>query len=278
MASHSAVMESPHHERMVVERPKKPGLRTQDTFISAMLEAPCEYKHRNPLEWVASFVVHGLVITSLVIAPLYFTQSLDFQSFQNTWLVAPMPPPPPPPPAAPMVQQVVKSMARLMVGGKLTAPIAVPKRVVVFKEQSLPPDPGVVGVVGGVPGGIPGGQADGVLGGIVGSTGGASTAPPPPTVKKILRIGGDLKPPRQIFAPQPEYPVIAKQAHIQGTVTIDAVIDEHGNVVQARVVSGPPLLIPSAMEAVLQWKYQPTYLDGEPISVAMNVQVHFVMQ
>jgi len=279
MASHSALMEPPHHERTIIARAKKQGRPAQDTFISAMLEAPCEYKHRNPLEWVLSFVVHGLVITALVIAPLYFTQSLDLQAFQNTWLVAPMPPPPPPPPAAPMVQQVVKSMARLMVGGRLTAPSAIPKKVVIFKEQTLPPDTGV-GVVGGVPGGIPGGQAGGVLGGIIGSTGGATAVapPPPPVSKKILRIGGDLKPPRQIYAPQPEYPIIAKEARIQGMVIIDAVIDEHGDVVQARVVSGPPLLIPAALNAVIQWKYQPTYLNGEPISVAMNVQVHFVIQ
>lgn len=279
MASHSAVMEPPHHERATLELPRKQRRTAQDTFISAMLEAPCEYQPRNPLELVGSLVVHVLVITALIVAPLYFTQSLDLQAFQNTWLVAPTPPPPPPPPAAPMARQVVKSMARLMEGGQLTAPTAIPKTVVIFKEQALPPDTSV-GVIGGIPGGIPGGQAGGVLGGIIGSTGGANAfAPqPPPPVKKILRIGGDLKPPRQIYAPQPEYPVIAKEARIQGTVIIDAVIDEHGDVVQARVVSGPPLLIPSAMQAVLQWKYQPTYLNGEPISVAMNVQVHFVIQ
>lgn len=72
--------------------------------------------------------------------------------------------------------------------------------------------------------------------------------------------------------------MIAKQAQIQGTVVIDAVIDEHGNVVQAHALSGPPLLIPAALQTVIQWKYQPTYLNGEAISVAMHLDVHFVLQ
>ena len=56
---------------------------------------------------------------------------------------------------------------------------------------------------------------------------------------------------------------------------LDAVIDEHGNVVQARVLSGHPLLIDAALKAVLQWKYEPTTLNGQPVSVELQVQVHF---
>jgi periplasmic protein TonB len=208
---------------------------------------------------------------------LFFTQSLDLKAFQNTWLVAPAPPPPPPPPAPEVQRVVMKSVARLMQDGRLVAPTAIPKKVLIIKEAALPPEVGA-GVIGGVPGGVPGGQAGGVLGGIIGSTGATAVAPPPPPVKRIVRIGGDLKPPRQIYAPQPAYPVIAKQAQIQGTVVIDAVIDEHGNVVQAHALTGPPLLIPAALQAVVQWKYQPTYLNGEAISVAMHVEVHFVLE
>jgi periplasmic protein TonB len=278
MVSHSVVVEPPHKQHRIVERPEKRGRAAQDTFVSALLEVPCEYKHRNPAEWLLSLTLHIGLIAALLIVPLYFTQTLDLKAFQNTWLVAPAPPPPPPPPAAPMVQQIVKSVARLMENGQLTAPTAIPQKVMLIKEEALPPEVGA-GVIGGVPGGVPGGQAGGVLGGILGSTGGANAiAPPPPQVKRIVRIGGDLKPPRQVYAPPPVYPVIAKQAHVEGTVIIDAVIDEHGNVVQAHVLSGPPLLIPSALQAVVQWKYQPTYLNGEAISVAMHVEVHFVLQ
>lgn len=275
MVSHSVVVAPPEEPR-VIKRPQTRARAGEDTFVAALLEVPCEYKHRNPLEWLFSFAVHVGLVILLIITPMLFTQTLDLKAFQNTWLVAPAPPPPPPPPA-PAVQIVSKSVARLMQAGKLMAPTVIPKRVVIIKEAELPPDPGVVGVIGGVPGGVPGGQAGGVLGGIIGSTGGA-IAPPPPPVKRIVRIGGDLKPPRQVYAPPPEYPVIAKQAHIEGTVIIDAVIDEHGNVVQAHALGGPPLLIPSALQTVVLWKYQPTYLNGQAISVAMHVEVHFVLQ
>jgi periplasmic protein TonB len=251
----------------------------QDIFVSALLQVPCEYKRRNPLEWVVSLLVHSVAIAALILIPLCFAQTLDLKAFQSTWLLAPAPPAPPPPPAAPMVQQTVRSVARLMQGGKMTAPSVIPRKVTIIKEEPLPPDTGGAGVIGGVPGGIPGGQVGGVLGGIIG--GGApvaSVAPPPPLAKRIIRVGGNLKPPRPIFAPAPKYPTIAKEAKIQGTVMIDAIIDEQGNVVQAHILSGPGLLLGAALEAVNSWKYEPTRLNGEPISVQMHVEVHFVLQ
>jgi periplasmic protein TonB len=228
-----------------------------------------------------SLLAHALVLAALIVAPLYFTQTMDFKAFQNTWLVTPAPPPPAPPPAPTIAVRAVKSVARLMQGGKMTAPSVIPKNIVTIKEAPLPPDTGADGVVGGVPGGIPGGQVGGVLGGIIGGTGhtsGPAVVPPPAPMKRVIRVGGNLKPPKQIYAEEPVYPVIAKQARIEGTVIIDAVIDEHGDVVQARVVSGPALLMPAALEAVLKWKYAPHYLNGEPISVEMHVEAHFVLQ
>jgi protein TonB len=90
-----------------------------------------------------------------------------------------------------------------------------------------------------------------------------------------VRAGSLLKAPRQTHNVNPEYPPLARQTHIQGTVIVDAIIDEKGNVVQARAVSGHPLLIDAALKAVLQWKYEPTSLNGQPISVELQVQVHF---
>jgi len=262
------------------KRPKGPQARqenAQDTFTKALLELPCEYKRRNPFEWIFSFVVHVILIAGLLIIPLVYTQAIDLRAFRSTWLVAPAPPAPPPPPAAPVVK-IVRSVARLMQGGKMMAPSVIPKKVAIIKEEPLPPDTGFAGVVGGVPGGIPGGQMGGVLGGIIGGTGTSNIAPPPPAVKRVVRVGGNLAPPRQIYAPQPQYPVLAKQAKVQGTVIIDAIIDEQGNVVQAHVVSGPGLLIAAALQAVSGWRYQPTRLNGEPISVEMHVEVHFILQ
>jgi protein TonB len=84
-----------------------------------------------------------------------------------------------------------------------------------------------------------------------------------------------IMPLRQTYSADPVYPPLAHETHIWGTVVVDAVIDEHGNVVQARVVSGHPLLMDAALKAVLLWKYEPTTLNGQPVSVELQVQVHF---
>jgi protein TonB len=94
-------------------------------------------------------------------------------------------------------------------------------------------------------------------------------------VQKIVRAGSILKAPRQTYSVDPVYPPLAREARITGTVIVDAVIDEHGNVVEARAVSGHPLLLEPALRAVQQWKYEPTSLNGQPVSVELQVQVHF---
>jgi periplasmic protein TonB len=91
-----------------------------------------------------------------------------------------------------------------------------------------------------------------------------------------LRVGGRIKAPRQIVKATPTYPILARQAKVQGVVSIDAVIDTNGNVVEMQVISGPPLLIPAALETVRQWKYEPTYLNDQAIPVQLIVTVTFV--
>jgi periplasmic protein TonB len=211
---------------------------------------------------------------------LYFTDAIDLKAFQNTWLAEPAPPGPPPPPAAgPLLQRAMKPMSRLIQGGRMMAPSVIPKNIGTIKEAPLPPETDG-GVVGGVPGGVPGGTVGGVLGGIIGGSASpvAAVVPPPPPVKRIIRVGGKIDPPRQIYSAELKYPAIAKAAKVEGVVVIDAIIDGQGNVVQAHVVSGPGLLIGAALETVGKWKYEPTRLNGEPVSVEMHVQVHFTLQ
>jgi protein TonB len=260
---------------------QSPRPQAVDTFMKAMLELPSEFKHRNPLEWVGAALFQAVVIAALIIAPLYFTDAIDLKAFQNTWLAEPAPPgPPPPPAAAPQVQRAMKSVIRLVQGGRMMAPSMIPKNIAIMKEAPLPLET-EGGVIGGVPGGVPGGSLGGVLGGIIGGSASpvASLAPPtPPPVKRVIRVGGKVDPPRQTYATELKYPAIARAARVEGVVVIDAIIDEQGNVVQAHVVSGPGLLIGAALESVRKWKYEPTRLNGEPVSVEMRVQVHFSLQ
>jgi protein TonB len=249
-----------------------------DVFLNAILETPTARRdRRSPLQWAAATGLHVVILATLIIVPLYTTGTIQLRNFEDTTLVVPPSAPPPPPPAAgravaPHITSKRPNLTYTL--GKVTAPTSIPKTVSLDNSAA---EPDLGGVVGGVPGGVPGGQLGGTLGGVIGGTGTSVPIPPPqpPAQKRIFRVGSSLKAPRQTFSVQPEYPPVAGQAHIQGTVVVNAVIDEHGNVVGARAVSGHPLLIPAALKAVLQWKYEPTLLNGTPVAVEMEVTVHF---
>jgi len=260
-------------------RPVRLSPTTQnDVFLSALLETPTTKAVRSsPLQWAAATGLHIVILATLIIVPLYTTGTIQLSKYEDTLLVAPPPAPPPPPPAAvrAVAPHVSSTRPRLTyTQGKLTAPVSIRKTVSVDNTAAAP-DLG--GVAGGVPGGVAGGQVGGSLGGVFGGTGTSVPIPPPqqPAAKRIVRVGSSIKAPRQIYSVQPEYPPLAMQSHVWGTVVVSAVIDEHGNVVQARALSGHPLLIPAALKAVLQWKYEPTLLNGTPVAVEMEVTVHF---
>ena len=116
------------------------------------------------------------------------------------------------------------------------------------------------------------------MGGVLGGMTKPVPAPVPAIAegpKKPVRVGGTVKPPLLIYGPDPEYPTLAKRAHISGVVVIEAIIDEHGNVTGMRAISGQPLLIPAALSAVSKRKYQPTILDGEPTPIDLRVEITF---
>jgi len=224
-----------------------------------------------------SITVHVALISIPILLGLLFTDTINIKQFAQTLLVAPPPPPPPPPPAtAPLVKTVVKP--RFMSSGKLYAPTIIPKQIADIKEAPLEPD-SFGGVAGGVPGGVPGGQMGGVIGGVLGGIPSAAAHPVAPPSGKMapIRVGGRVRPPKPIVQVKPEYPTLARQARIQGQVQIDAVLDEQGNVIEMHVVSGPPLLYQAALDALRKWKYEPTYLNDQPIAVQMIVTITFVL-
>jgi protein TonB len=248
----------------------------KDVFLNALLEMPMtKQPRRSPLEWAGAMALHLLILATLIIVPLYFRGTIHLPEYDALPLIVPPTPPPPPAPAVARAPRVVRPRTDLSYKlHRLTAPTAIPKKVSLGDASAPPPD--VEGIVGGVPGGVVGGQIGGVLGGALGGTGsGPTPAPAQKSVPKLVRVGSNLKAPRQTFSVDPEYPSLAMQARIHGTVVIDAIIDEHGNVVQAHAVNGHPLLIAAALRAVLQWKYEPTSLNGQPISVELQVSVTF---
>src|SRR5262245_5221614 len=93
--------------------------------------------------------------------------------------------------------------------------------------------------------------------------------------KPPLRVGGQVRPPVRIKEVPPVYPSIARSAQVQGDVVIEATIDENGKVADARVVKSVPMLDQAALDAVRQWEYRPSLLNGVPTPVVMTVTVKF---
>jgi len=93
-----------------------------------------------------------------------------------------------------------------------------------------------------------------------------------------LPIGGDVQQAKLISSVSPIYPALAKNQHIQGAVTIDALIDATGRVTTTKIISGPTLLHQAATDALRQWKYQPATLDGKPVPMHLTVTLQFRLQ
>jgi protein TonB len=90
-------------------------------------------------------------------------------------------------------------------------------------------------------------------------------------------VGGEVQAALLKHEVVPVYPLIAKSARIQGTVRLSASIAPNGTVKDLRVLSGNPLLVDAAQNAVKQWTYQPTYLNGKPVEVLTEIDVQFTL-
>jgi protein TonB len=130
---------------------------------------------------------------------------------------------------------------------------------------------------------VPGGSGGGVLGGIIGGL--PTAAPPPPPPKAVekpkapssIRVGGNVQAANILKQVKPPYPPLARQARIQGTVKFNAVIGKDGRIQNLQLISGHPLLVAAATQAVEQWVYKPTLLNGEPVDVITTIDVNFTL-
>lgn len=235
-------------------------------FEDSLVESSGKLKTKRPLTTLLSFGLQAVLIGILILIPLIYTEALPKQQLM-TFLVAPPPPPPPPPPAA--VVKVTKIETELD-QGVLRQPTKIPEKIKIVKEEEQQTN--TSGILGGVPGGVPGGAAGGVIGGIIGST----------TVPKIaapqrVRVSQGVTEGLLTRKVQPTYPPLAKTARIQGDVVLNAVISKNGTIENLRVMSGHPMLVTSALDAVKQWKYRPYVLNGEPVEVETTITVKFTL-
>jgi protein TonB len=235
-------------------------------FEDSLVESSGKLKTKRPLTTLLSFGLQIFLIGILILIPLIYTEALPKQQLM-TFLVAPPPPPPPPPPAAAI--KVTKIETELD-SGVLRQPTKIPEKIKIVKEEEQPTTS--AGIVGGVPGGVPGGAAGGVIGGIIGST-----AVPKIAAPQRVRVSQGVTEGLLTRKVQPVYPPLAKTARIQGDVVLNAVISKNGTIENLRVMSGHPMLVTSALDAVKQWKYKPYVLNGEPVEVETTITVKFTL-
>jgi periplasmic protein TonB len=241
-------------------------------FEDSLIESGGRLKTKRGATTMVSFIFQLILVGILVLIPLLFTEALPKQQLM-TFLVAPPPPPPPPPPPAAAPVKVVKQIQSDLNNGQLRTPTKIPEKVQMIKEEEAPP-PSMAsgGVVGGVPGGVPGGQMGGVIGGIISST---PVAVPKAVTPQRVRVSAGVQQGLLIKKVQPPYPPLARQARIQGNVVLQALISKDGSIENLRLISGHPMLAPSALEAVKQWRYKPYFLNGEPVEVETQITVIF---
>ena len=220
-----------------------------------------------------SLVLHAAFAAAIVVVPLLLEEEPpQTVAAMRAFFVAPpssaLPPPPPPPPpmARALAPRPEASQPRLQTAS-FTAPVDTPPQVTA--EEPLD-----TGMAGGVPGGVQGGSVEGVPGGVVGGVVGGLPDAKTET-KQAVRVGGLIKEPKRLKHVDPVYSEMARKARVQGMVILEFTIDPTGHVGDVRVLRGLPMVDEAAVEAVRQWVYAPTLLDGVPIPVVMAVTLHF---
>jgi periplasmic protein TonB len=240
-------------------------------FADSLLDSRWADRSRRGWTTLASFTAQAVAAGVLFLLPLFYTQVLpQFQLVSR--LVAPSPPPPPPAPET--ARNARANTSNLSPDGRVIAPPSVPREIASVDESSAPPPVDVSGL------GVLGSTGDSTARtGILNSIGSGlnTVVPPPPTPSarppRVSRVmEGNL-----IYRVQPQYPPLARQARIQGIVVLRAMISREGKIENLQVIAGHPLLVKSAIDAVLQWRYRPYYLNNQPVEVETQVTVNFTL-
>jgi protein TonB len=204
--------------------------------------------------FVVSTVVHAALLVLAFVMSAVATGALPIPRYATEFIVvAPAPPPEVPPPAPPAPTQAAAPSH----AASVSEPNGIPPPVAPSADLPL---------VG--PSIVPGFATDAIPDG---------SAPPPGTRGPgvPVRVGGTIQAPRKLVHVVPEYPAIARASRVQGVIILEAVIADDGSVDDVRVLRSIPLLDSAAIDAVRQWRFTPTLLNGEPVAVVTTVTVAF---
>jgi protein TonB len=239
-------------------------------FADPFCDTPWAQTSRRGWTTLISFAAQTLGVGVLLLLPLIYNEAIPAIRLSSL-LTVPLPPAAQAPPRP--HSRDTQAQTNLN-GTHVITPYAVPDHVAIIHEQTVAESVSLEDTVG-----VPGGT--GVRGsdhGIIGSVGIADPVTPPlpkpvarpPRISRIME--GNL-----IRRVQPLYPIAAKAARIQGPVVLRAVISKEGTIENLTVISGHPMLVKAALEAVREWKYRPYMLNGDPYEVETQVTVNFVL-
>ena len=240
-------------------------------FEDSLFDSGAGTRTRKIWPKVISYFVEVFAIGILVLLPLIYTQALPKQQLMS-FLESPSPPPGRAPVQAAQNQPRVQPRVREQDDSVLHEPGRIPRTVSMTHDE--PTTEGPPSMDGLVPGGIPGGVPNAVLTEIARAVPPTVVKPAPP---QKLRVSSGVAAGMLVLQVKPQYPRLAMQARVQGTVVLQAVIGKDGTVHDLRVISGHPLLTPAAIEAVKQWRYRPYLLNNEPVEVDTQVNVNFTL-
>lgn len=228
-------------------------------FEQSLVESTGRIRTRSRRYALPSFLLEAALVTTLILLPYLYPAALP-----RTTLITPLIAPPPPPAAPAQLSNAAPAPRPQDLN--LYAPARIPTTIAPIVDS--PPRPIVPGAFSSGPG-------------VPGLSSVPLPAPPPMPPVHIAKPSGPLRVSAgvaagQLIVPiQPRYPAIAQQARIQGTVVVSAVIGTDGHIASLRVLSGPPLLVPAATQAIQRARYRPWTLNGQPVEVETTINVVF---
>jgi len=258
---------------MVARGTAKPGLVKQGLFADSLLETSWAQHSRRSWTTLTSLGIEAFAVGLLLLIPLWKTVGLPSARAVPTPISLGQPMPLAPRPAVhsgsgsssePTVNISNISNLRFM------QPRHIPTTISQGGDDPAP-DPIEVGIGSSGPPGV------GLPTGIAGGEGPMPVAAPRPVpVAHTFRTSSILEG-SILRRVQPLYPPLARNARIQGSVVLAAVISKAGAIENLRVLSGHPMLVPAAIDAVSQWRYRPYILNNEPVEVETQITVNFTL-
>jgi periplasmic protein TonB len=239
-------------------------------FADSLLETSWAQRSRRSWTTLTSFGLQAVVMGLLLLLPLIQPVALPLmRAVEPPISLAPPPGPPPRSQAQPSPRPAESNLQQ----GVLVMPREIPRNISMAPDQNeptqAPPGPYVIGSTGV-------GSPDGFYRSLGPATNPVMPLPPPPTVSRPIYVSV-MNEGMLIRRVQPAYPASAKIAHVQGKVVLSAIISKEGTIENLRVLTGHPMLVRAAIEAVSQWRYRPYILNNEPVEVETQVTVNFIL-